>query len=562
MRKELLINLLLQYKRDAAFGLIPKNPRIVLLDEFLESPQIAELPASAEITFEQFEAYLKRQNQDPASLFSLAYFRSGIRSVNVFIKFKYGIMDADLKIAIRNIPIPKVEWHETTGPFPRIPAAVRQVIYNEYLSNHDIGRLARVSSFFKTDTQANDIWIERLIKLDCNRDILLQLKEANIISDYKMLYKNIKSFYEENLIHIKFLWQLLCLSGELKAIHFGLKSGEINKETRDNSKVAPIHYLACIGQVAGLQLLKERLAVKMDAVTSKLENILHYAAMGNSPAAMQYALDQNISKNSLDSNGCNALHFACASGAEASLKFALDVLKLDGKQCDQDGYNALHLAIMNQNKKGILLALNLLKLSPKLNVRPQDDSYTCDALHMAAVHSSIEILKFIQNELKIPYDSRDSDSNSILHYASEGGSPEMMHFIVRELGIDANVRGGCDKTPLHTAALGGNVSCIKYGVLELNMNLYSEDRSGRTPMYFAIANKMKSAIIALREVGYDANHPDKNNRTAFDYLNAMQNLSIVERAALLEALTCNVNIDEKLRAQGEGQEMGGVKRLT
>ncbi len=548
MRKELLINLLLQYNRDTAFRLIPKNPRIVLLNEFLKSPQIAELPASAEITFEQFEAYLKEQNQDPASLFSLAYFRSGIRSVNVFIKFKYGIMDADLKVAIRNIPIPKVERHEASGPFFSVPTEIRQAIYNGYLTDQDMGRLARVSSFFKTDTQANDIWIARLIKLGCNRDLLLQLKEADIISNYKMLYKNIKSFYGEDLNHIKFRWQLLCFSGELKAIHFGLESGEINEETAYGvHSVAPIHYLAFAGQVADLQLLKERLAVRMDAVTGKSANILHFAAMGNSPAAMQYALDQKISKDSLDSAGCNALHWACAHGAEASLKFALDVLKLDGSQRTHAGCNALHLAVIKKNKKGILLALNLLKISPNSKVRPQN-AITCNALHVAAGYSSIDILKFIHNELKISYRSRDSNSNSILHYAVENNTPEMMCFIVRELGIKADVGGGYDETPLHRAAVIENVSGIKYGVLELNMNLYSESSFGNTPMRNAIACKKKLAVIALREVGYDPNHRDNNNHTAFDYLqdsSYFHDFSPVEQAELQEALTCEVHAEGK-----------------
>lgn len=542
MRKELLINSLLQYSRETAFRPLPTNSRIVLLKAFLNSPQIAGLPPSAEIPFAQFEAYLKKQNQDSTNLFSLDYFRKGTKSVKVFIKFKYGIMNEDLKVAISKIPIPNVTRRDITGPFDPLPSDIKQFIYNEYLSDQDIGRLAQTSSFFKSTTDTNSVWLNRLIQLGCDRDLLLQLHEANIIRNYKILYKNVKNFLRNISIKIECLWQLLCLSGELRALHFGLESGKINNETRDVNNSAPIHYLALAGHVEGLKLLEEKFALKMNAENDNSENILHYAAASNSPATMQYAIEKNIGVNSFDDHGWNAIHWACSAGAEASLRYAVDVLKLDKKLYTHAFHNALHLAVINNNKKGVLLALNVLKISPKSKA-----GRSCgNALHVAAARSSIEMLKFIHKELKLPYQSKDFYSAGILHYACRNNNPEVMRFIAFELRINPNDCGAFSQTPLHWAAESGNVPCIKSGVIELNMNLYSEVSSGETPMHFAIAKKRKAAVIALREVGYDPNHRDKNDHTAFDYLNTMRGLSPVEKVELLEALTCEVKVDKKL----------------
>ena len=534
MKKEQLMKLLTEYDRVAAFRLMEKNPRIPLLSAFLKTPAIAALANNADISFSQFENYLLENKHNPAELFPPDYFYSGKRSVKLFIKFKYGIMDADLKVAAKKIPA------GLTGPFSKLPEHLRHDFYNKYLSNQDMARLAITSSFFKQDTKAAAIWIEKLIQLGCDRNLVNQLRSANVIQDYKKLYKNVKSFFGRDKINLTALWQLLCLSGELAAVKYGIEKGEIDKaalrgevyveissdypgygRNEPIGEYMPIHFLAFAGQVEGLKLLEH--FADMKALSHKLGcNILHMAARGNSPAAMEYAVLQGIDANVADRyNGNNAIHHACATGSKESLLYALKVLKVDKDKVNAMGLNALLVAVYHNNQKGVLFALDELKHSSD-SVKRRGYQFG-NALHIAAAYSDVAMLKFLHNKLKIPYLSRDNLSNTILHYAATN-SPEMIRYILKEQ----------------------------------RMLLYSEEISGYTAIEFAInKNKKREAVVALREAGYDPNHRDSHHRTAFDYLDQAGNLSAEQKAELRAALECDIQLN---KAPSSANEEASEKR--
>lgn len=539
MRKDLLIKLLEKYDKGTAFrwSWIGKNRRIRFLEAFLKTPAIATLPLEADISFKQFEDFLRTLNQDPDALFSLAYFYSHIQSVGVFIKFKYGIMDADLNTAVKKIPISKLAQAEVSTFLVKFPSEFRHAFYYRYLTDQDIGRLAQTASFFKDDTAANEIWIARLVEAGCDANLLLQLKENNIITHYKTLYQNVKRFFSPYPVKVKELWQLICLSGELTALQRGLEKQMIDK---DSGKVGdhPIHCLAFAGQLEGIKLFQKTFQTDITRGTTTLgHTILHLAAAGNSVEVMRYALEK-IPASTCNNQGHSALHMACANGAEQTLKLAFKELKLDAFSYDQGGLNALHLATLRGSKKGIRLAINLLGISRySLSIHVPSGDRRCGILHIAAARGNVGILRFIHDEFKMDYSIKDGTGANILCYAVCSNNIKMMQFVLKELGSKSNSINNYKQTALHIAAGNGKSLGIEFCVTDLGVDLYQEDIDNQTAMYEAIERKRKENIIALRELGYDPNHRDSLNRSAFDYLNRIQGFSDSEKAELLAALS-------------------------
>ena len=136
MRKDQLVELLKDYNKSTAWRFSPANPRMQFLADFLNTPEIAKLPNEADITFAQFEAFLRESKQNPDALFSPAYFYSRIKSVSVFLKFKYGIWDNDLELAIGKIPITKLP-EQPDSFLARLPIHLRHNLYSDYVQPNE-----------------------------------------------------------------------------------------------------------------------------------------------------------------------------------------------------------------------------------------------------------------------------------------------------------------------------------------------------------------------------------------------------------------------------------------
>ena len=550
MRKDQLVELLKDYNKSTAWRFSPANPRMRFLADFLNTPEIAKLPNDADITFAQFEAFLRESNENPDALFSLAYFCSRIKSVGVFLKFKYGIWDHDLELAIAKIPVTKLPAQPDSF-LASLPIHLRHNLYSNYVPCQDLAKLSQTASFFRSETYADAIWIQKLIAAGCNRNLLIELKENNYVINYKQLYINCKRLCSPNSISFNYRYELICMSGEFDALKKALEMGIIPKSVPEKGN-HPIHLLAFAGQLEGIKLLQQQLHFDL-SLRSKTEcNILHYAAMGNSVPVMRFALAQNIGGDSVNADGLNALILACAYGAKEALLFALNELKLPPTSYGRKGGNALHEAVLNENKRGIHLAIKHLNISPrsrKAQVGNNHQSPRSNILHIAAAIGNIDLFKFIHQEFKISFYSLDACLANVLHYSMYGNNVRLMRMLVTELGIKSASQDTYGRNALHHAALVGHPNTIQFCLSELQLGLYDETNNQFTPIYHALLNKATDNVITLRKMGYDVRHQDSMGRTAVDYLDLVPNLTATQRAELRQALTQALEASEDKDSQ-------------
>ncbi|KAI3855882.1 hypothetical protein MKX03_011537 [Papaver bracteatum] len=91
--------------------------------------------------------------------------------------------------------------------------------------------------------------------------------------------------------------------------------------------------------------------------------------------------------------------------------------------------------------------------------------------------------------------TKDGDGKRAIHFAASGGSVEVLKYLIEELKLEIDVKDGSGKTPLSRASIEGRLAAVEY-LLEMGANPEITDGSNCTPLHYA-AIKGHKEILSL-----------------------------------------------------------------
>jgi|GEM_PF-680536 len=207
--------------------------------------------------------------------------------------------------------------------------------------------------------------------------------------------------------------------------------------------------------------------------------------------------------NALDSRGESALHYAAAGGDTLTVSYLLDS-GLDVNQSSVRDRKPLDRAAANGHAEAFLL---LLRRGALLNDPNNLDDYF---FPIACGGGSIPIVQYLLSH-GFSADFATNEGTNGMMYAANNGKAEMIRFLAGKgapCGGQFN-RGGY--TALHIAASWGQVEAIN-ALVEggADIDEYSHPNNGHggyTALLFAIFNNRPEAFARLIELGADINKP-------------------------------------------------------
>lgn len=311
MLKIVLENLIAEYTASLRF-FESEDKRISLLKEFLYTNEIASLSDDHDITFENFVDYVsnKLPENEYNHLFHQTYWKSNNKSVSVLEKF----LHSDARI---------YDQKQNKFTFRNVVPDLRD--FTTYLNATDVKNLAVTSSTMFSESKSIDYWKDKLLEVGCNLDVLNEVIQMGVITNYQKLYQSfvhINSLtrasiqnYDTLCLKVDMItkpWQLLLLSGEAAAINKAIELGLPDKETPEFKQVK--QYIALSGNPKAIERLFE---LNSNLNKNYLARVLEYAALSGNPEAIKAALKLGL-KADLDS----CIYAALSGNPKAASCFA------------------------------------------------------------------------------------------------------------------------------------------------------------------------------------------------------------------------------------------------
>ncbi|KAM0277760.1 hypothetical protein ACHAQH_005553 [Verticillium albo-atrum] len=304
--------------------------------------------------------------------------------------------------------------------------------------------------------------------------------------------------------------------------------------------------IASVGPLSAMQQLVDLGGAGMVVghLTEEDENLLHAAALNESPAIACYLLDLGTELNAQDSDGKTPLHDAARHGTKTQVELLLNhgadtsltttrgstvlhmalrnpklrpcksllarLFAADGSRhvADRDGVLPIHVAAA----QGWLATVEwLIQIGAEISSR---DDLGRTPLHAAAASMSLDSTAVVQFLVDRGLAVEDADEGGMtpLHHAlysydplhKEVYDPDVSLANARYLlqqGASADARDIEGTTPLHHAAWRGNVAIVKL-LLEAGADVEAENRQGMKPVNLAKEEDVRELLEQAAEVNH------------------------------------------------------------
>ncbi|XP_025064984.1 espin-like protein isoform X1 [Alligator sinensis] len=122
---------------------------------------------------------------------------------------------------------------------------------------------------------------------------------------------------------------------------------------------------------------------------------------------------------------------------------------------------------------------------------------------LAAKHGDLAALEQLHANGALGWDIADSSGAGLVHHASRAGSLECLKFLVLQAKLPGNQRANNGATPAHDAAAMGNLAELQWLIRDGGYNLQERDASGASPLHVAARFGHAEVVQWLLQAGYD-----------------------------------------------------------
>lgn len=251
----------------------------------------------------------------------------------------------------------------------QLPVALKYYV-SQFLTGEEVARLSFVSSLFKHETTLHYFWRDKIIKAGCNQALLKKAMETGTISNYLNIYYTFFRLSSSQVSCIQELWELLCLSGDIKAIDYAIQQEKINETT----------------------------------VNFWNENVLQVVASSGNAAAIDYIIAKipNVEPLAKPKDGWSLPLCAAYSGNVAVINRVAQFPGIDFKHKTFYGNDVLQQAVMSQNPDAVLF-LRQLSIERNLGLDPKmEDDDGNDAFWHAEKSVSAFMIAKMKRALEMP----------------------------------------------------------------------------------------------------------------------------------------------------------------
>jgi len=120
---------------------------------------------------------------------------------------------------------------------------------------------------------------------------------------------------------------------------------------------------------------------------------------------------------------------------------------------------------------------------------------------LAALDGNLRLLKKMSKKMDLR-ETKDPKGLNALHFAANKGSLEICKFLVEEVGLDINSTSGVGATPMFYAALKGNAQVVRY-LLDHGSDPAKASERGLTPLHNAAEHGHCESVRLLLSKGVD-----------------------------------------------------------
>jgi hypothetical protein len=387
MRKDLLVKAITNYDVKRNESGESDDFRISLLKQYLDTDEMKEMPGDADISISGFAKFAMDQLIESAeSLDKISNFLSptflankrdrAARIMAYLLDSSSVIRNEEDRLLLGNL-----------GYY--LPDEIIDTEIPKHLSAEDIGYLSQTSSLFHERAKGPSYWLDKLKQAGCDPALLKKLEDTHVVNDYKTLYEAFDRLPKR--IIVDQLWQLLCLSGNPRAVILALSLSP--PSPKDNIELGIVHYTIFSGNVSAIKICldpSQNMYIKEEKNAYRYS---HLAAQSGSVEAINYFLKVNsdlFSDRNPPIENCdsyinmfvNAIKSKNTAAAKCVMDILTDKLKINKEQLYAELITKKEILLYAVETNNPSMIRNVISLYDQLNEHSAQPSkikpYTSD----------------------------------------------------------------------------------------------------------------------------------------------------------------------------------------
>ncbi|XP_065349814.1 uncharacterized protein LOC135945834 [Cloeon dipterum] len=267
-----------------------------------------------------------------------------------------------------------------------------------------------------------------------------------------------KNNFGENLFHRAVKYNNLKMALMLHEKDQNLVK-QVNRDGETSLHLAIEHFdVSTADSLELILFLVEKVEVDVNMTQISGRNALIYACKYKKWPVVDYLLTKNVDVNKVDRKGKTAIHYAVLSG---EMKMVQKLVKhgadLSGKMIE-NGYNLVHIAARHKNSK--IVSFLHGKNQELVNQVTNERSERSTPLHIATRHSSVEVVRWLLENIKVDVNAVDRSGSTVFMLACKYYKLQIINLLLAK-NVDVNKRKLNGKHALHYAAASGNLDLVE-----------------------------------------------------------------------------------------------------